>query len=221
MKQHKWLSWYDAVDAGPSPAGAQRSGTRSRAPDAVDAPADETPCTSFEEVVRRYGRFVMGKIVLRLSSDASRSLRDDIFQEVFARAGQRFQGKDGIPHPVTVFLLALVVGEVRTQVRRHTQELRRFAGELDEEAMPASRPDSEQLCQARQEEARKRQLVMDALEAMRPESAVLIRRVDIEGRSYEEVARELGCSANAVSHRLERARLQFSKIIRELTEEQR
>jgi RNA polymerase sigma factor (sigma-70 family) len=160
----------------------------------------------------------MDRIVVRLSSDASWTLRDDIFQEVFAKAGRRFRGPGGIPHPVTVVLFALVISEVRTQTRRQVQARRRLAEEPDEEVTPASKPGPEQLYETHQEQAWKRQLVAEALGAMRPESAALIRRVDIEGLSNDELALELGCSANAVGHRLERARAQFSKIIHELRE---
>jgi RNA polymerase sigma factor (sigma-70 family) len=135
---------------------------------------------------------------------------------VFVKLGRRVRADQQVPHPVAELLARLVDSELRILARRRARARRRLAAELDEEAMPASKPDPEQLYAQRQDEAWKRQLMTDALGAMRPESAALIRRIDVEGRSNEEVARELGCSANAVGLRLERARAQFSKIIRGL-----
>jgi RNA polymerase sigma-70 factor (ECF subfamily) len=208
MKQSTFPSWKPPALAGPSPAGVERSGTRPRPPE------EEIPCTSFEEVVRRHASFVMEKVVVRLSSEASRSLRDDIFQEVFAKAGRRFRGREGIPHPVTDFLARLVASEVRIQTRRRARD--RLTGDPDEEAAPASKPDPEQLCARYEEEAERRRLVEAALQAMRPESAIMIELADIEGRPYEEIAREIGCTSLAVKLRVLRARAQFSKVIHDL-----
>jgi RNA polymerase sigma factor (sigma-70 family) len=178
------------------PRRVRRSGVRARI---VEDP--EVPCATVDEVHHRHRVFVLRQIQLRLRSWASRRLVEDIFQGV-------------VPYPVRPVLDDLVYSEVRIQTRSEARQ--RVDGEPDEDAVPTSQPDPEQQVAQAEDSAARKGLLEIAFCRMRPDSAALIRMIELEGLSHEQAAERLGCSTGALAQRLRRARQSFSQALLEL-----
>jgi RNA polymerase sigma factor (sigma-70 family) len=126
----------------------------------------------------------------------SEAMARDLFQEVCLITAQR---EEGLPRPVMPY-----VREVVRKLKANLRAKQRPEVELPEEA-PTSRPGAERLLVAAE-------IVTATLAKMRPNDAWIVRAIDLDGSSYEDVARHLGCSERNAVLRHHRAKKRFAKL---------
>ncbi len=170
----------------------------------------------FDEVIERYYRRIYA-LVYRMVGDSEAAA--DLTQDTFVRAWQAwalFRGDS----QVYTWLYRIAVNLTRNYFERRARERRTFAPELcsgeqpDEAQCPPEPPDDRFDPERWVENRQLGQLVAEAVLQLRPEQRVIIVLRDFEGLSYEEIAKILGCSVQAVKSRLFRARAALRKILR-------
>lgn len=160
--------------------------------------------TRFTELYRRHHAAVWTYALRRLPPGADPA---DAAAEVFAVAWRRLDGVP--PEPETLLWLyatarRVVANQARSAVRR--QRLTgRLAG-LRDSREPSTDPQPTEHAE-----------VLAALDRLRPADREAIRLVVWEDLPVQDVARVLGCSANAVSLRLGRARRRLGAELAHLT----
>jgi RNA polymerase sigma-70 factor (ECF subfamily) len=124
----------------------------------------------------------------------------DLFQDLCVIVARR---PGGLPDPVMPY-----VRDVARKLKANVYRAKRPEEPIDEGA-PVSRPDQERLFAAIE-------TVEAALASMRKKDAWLVRMVDLHGESYEDLARQLGCTPKAAQVRHSRAKGRFKVIVEEL-----
>ena len=194
------------------PPGGLRSGTCLHA---GEDPFDEVLWASFDEVYWRHKSFILQEIRRRLRSRTSRSLLDDIFQEVCAKLDLLLGGTPGaVPNPSRELLLDLVSNQVRSQTRSEAR--RRVSGEPDDDTPPSSRSNPELLYIRAEDTLRRRELFNAVLTELEPAARAALTLVDVDDLSNEDAAAKMGCSKKTLALRLHRARQKFGEVGREL-----
>ncbi len=126
----------------------------------------------------------------------NRELAEDVLQAAYVRALERGTpaiGDEGVVAWFqTVLHNAWLDRARRAGVEGHVA--RRLAAEVDEAVVDPELREAVCAC------------VYDAIDALKPEYAEVIRQVELEGRSVAEVAGETGITANNAGVRLHRAR---------------
>lgn len=164
---------------------------------------------AFAELVRRY-RNQITNYVYRMTNDFELSV--DLAQETFLRvfrAAERYQTTYAFSTYIYRIATNLAISELRSRKRRRLVSLTGFfqgrdkdAGEVTEFDPPDARP----LQDSTLVDAERRGAVARAIATL-PEkyrAPVILR--DVEGKSYEEIARILDVSEGTVKSRINRAR---------------
>jgi RNA polymerase sigma-70 factor (ECF subfamily) len=133
---------------------------------------------------------VIGRVRARVGSEAD---AEDIFQQALIRAAEHL-GALGDPSKLNAWFDAIVR---RLVLDHHAAVARREGHEVITEVMPEPAPEREvEVCGCS----------LRLIDAMRPEYAEIVRRVDLEEATVMEAADALGITANNASVRLHRAR---------------
>jgi RNA polymerase sigma factor (sigma-70 family) len=126
----------------------------------------------------------------------SKATARDLFQEACVITAKR---EGGLPRPFMPY-----VREVARKLKANLRDKQRPEVELPE-AAPTSRPGPERLYVAAE-------IVAATLAKMSTKDAWLVRAIDLDGWSYEDVARHLGCSEKNAVLRHHRAKKRFAKV---------
>ncbi len=157
---------------------------------------------AFEALVRRHERRVF-RLLLRMLG--SREEAEDVAQEAFLslhRHGHRFRRESRFSTFVYRVAANAALNRRRSlgRSRGRVEELReRQAAGYDLPSSPRDPEDAAAGSQAQQH-------VQEALDALPPDLRVAIVLYDIEGQSYQDVAKALGIPEGTVKSRIHRAR---------------
>lgn len=175
------------------------------------AKADGTTSRSFEELVRRHQRFVVGncRVITRSPNDA-----EDLAQEVFVKAFfalRRFEGR-------SQFRTWLQ----RIKVNHCLNHLRKTRGtvtvDIESVAPEGNRGmQTEATAESRLQAAGDREQIMRVLDAMSDTLRIPLMLRDGDGQSYDEIAEHLGIGLSAVKMRIKRGRAEFRERFARVT----
>ncbi len=168
---------------------------------------------AFPELVERY-RTRLVAFVSRMIGDRDRA--EDLVQEAFMRVYRHLHRFDPTKKFSTwIYTIAsnLAKNELRNRSRSPLvfYESRHPVGEVDHRPLQfedaTSRPDDMFA------HRHLRELVESAVARLSPHHREVFVLRELEGRSYEEIARSIGCNLGTVKSRLNRARSAFAETI--------
>jgi len=175
----------------------------------------------FEEVVERYYDKVLN-LAFRLMGD--REEAHDLTQEVFIHAFQaydRFRGEA----EVFTWLYRITVNLAKNrykQLQREREHRWEILEEMDEEGEEETEPfeweDTKLSPETLLEQKELAEAIQKAIDELPEDQRVTLVLRDIEGLSYQEIARIQGCSVEAVKSRLFRARSALRKKLKPFLE---
>ncbi len=168
-------------------------------------------------LVKRY-RTPLYNFVYRFVND--RETAEDIVQETFLRCLRHSHQYPAIEQ-VSTWLYTIAGNLAKTELRRRKrwhwipigpnegEERTSFYEPVDKECLPGEQTDSQQV----------KETVVEAIHRLPEEfrEAVLLR--DLNGFSYEEIAKIINCPVGTVKSRVNRGRLRLQKSLRNLAEE--
>jgi RNA polymerase sigma-70 factor (ECF subfamily) len=168
-------------------------------------------------LVKRY-RTPLYNFVYRFVGD--RETAEDIVQETFLRCLRHSHQYSAIEQ-VSTWLYTIAGNLAKTELRRRKRwhwipigpsekdERTSFYEPVDKERLPGEQTDSKQV----------KETVVEAIHKLPEEfrEAVLLR--DLNGFSYEEIAKIINCPVGTVKSRVNRGRLRLQKTLRHLAEE--
>jgi len=168
-------------------------------------------------LVKRY-RTPLYNFVYRFVGD--RETAEDIVQETFLRCLRHSHQYPAIEQ-VSTWLYTIAGNLAKTELRRRKrwhwipigpsedEERKAFYEPVDKERLPGEQTDSRQV----------KETVVDAIHRLPEEfrEAVLLR--DLNGFSYEDIAKIINCPVGTVKSRVNRGRLRLQKSLRNLAEE--
>lgn len=167
---------------------------------------------AFSELVRRYQRQVANLVYLTMGT---RDGLEDLAQEVFIRVHRslpRFNFRSSFFSWVYRITVNLCIDEIRKRKIRRALSLEFLAEGGDQRVLdhPAHSTPADDLLKEE-----RRQMVLDGLQALSPmHREVLILR-EYQDLPYEEIARVLGVSVQAVKSRLFRARTELRNRLKD------
>jgi RNA polymerase sigma-70 factor (ECF subfamily) len=171
---------------------------------------------AFEELVRRYQRQVANVIYLTMGS---REEVDDLTQEVFMRVHRslsRFERGASVFSWIYRIAINLCIDEIRRRKIRKTMSLEFFTDHrLERERQSKARPSADE--QTLKEE--KNQMIRDALQKLSTVHRQVIILREYEEMSYDEIAKTLRISTQAVKSRLFRARDELRNLLKDYFKE--
>ncbi|HEY0079033.1 MAG TPA: sigma-70 family RNA polymerase sigma factor [Pyrinomonadaceae bacterium] len=164
--------------------------------------------TAFAELVRRY-RNQITNYIYRVTNDYEASV--DLAQETFMRlyrAADRYQQSHAFSTYIYRIATNLAISELRRRKRRRLISLSGFfqGREHGETPCELDPPDLRPLQDAALIEGERRAAVSRAIRTLPDKYRAPLVLRDIEGRSYEEIARILEMSEGTVKSRINRAR---------------
>jgi RNA polymerase sigma-70 factor (ECF subfamily) len=172
---------------------------------------------AFEELVRRYQRQVANIIYLTLGN---RDEIEDLTQEVFIRVYKslaRFEHDASVYSWIYRITVNLCIDEIRRKKIKRTLSLQWFTDykleqerKFKEKTTPADNVLSEE----------RRQMVREALLKLSPLHRTVIVLREYEDLSYEDIAKTLNISTQAVKSRIFRAREELRKMLGEYFREE-
>jgi RNA polymerase sigma-70 factor (ECF subfamily) len=174
----------------------------------------------FEEVVERYYDKVLN-LAFRLMGD--REEAHDLTQEVFIHAFQaydRFRGEAEVftwLYRITVNLAKNRYKQLQRE-REHRWEILEETDEEEEETEPFEWEDTKLSPETLLEQKELAEAIQRAIDELPEDQRVTLVLRDIEGLSYQEIARIQGCSVEAVKSRLFRARSALRKKLKPFLE---
>jgi len=174
----------------------------------------------FEEVVERYYDKVLN-LAFRLMGD--REEAHDLAQEVFIHAFQaydRFRGEAEVftwLYRITVNLAKNRYKQLQRE-REHRWEILEETDEEEEETEPFEWEDTKLSPETLLEQKELAEAIQKAIDELPEDQRVTLVLRDIEGLSYQEIARIQGCSVEAVKSRLFRARSALRKKLKPFLE---
>ena len=196
----------------------------------VSHQSDDTPLiaraqagdlAAFDELVLRHQREVFA-VALRMLGDQDEA--KDVSQDVFVRAYQGIRSFRG-EAKLSTWLVSITINLCRNQRRWWARRRRFIVASLDEPvgtgrsgfgeegalghdvADPSPTP-----AMAAERSERQQQLVALLLRLDEADREVIVLR-DLQGHSYEEIAKMLGCRLGTVKSRLNRARLHLRALL--------
>jgi RNA polymerase sigma-70 factor, ECF subfamily len=162
--------------------------------------------TAFQEIVRRY-RTPITNFVFRMLNDYEMAV--DLAQETFLRiytSAARYEANYNFSTYIYRIASNLAISEIRKRRRRKVVSFFGMFGGSDDDALEFDPADERPLAEDALLSDERSRAVTRAVASL-PEkyrTAVVLR--DIEGRSYEEIARILDLSEGTVKSRINRAR---------------
>ena len=163
---------------------------------------------AFAELVRRY-RNQITNYIYRITNDYDVSI--DLAQETFIRvfrAADRYQSSHAFSTYIYRIATNLAISELRRRKRRQMVSLTGFFQRRDQEgeSCELDLPDTCPLQDTTLVEDERRRAVGRAIATLPDKYRAPLVLRDIEGRSYEEIARILDMSEGTVKSRINRAR---------------
>lgn len=171
---------------------------------------------AFAVVVHSYGATVAQALARRVPAQDVQEVAQDVFVRLY-RSLPTYRGDA----PLRVWILAIArlaaADHWRRQYRRRDVAMSDFdeAGQIGVEAAWQKQQAGREADARRREAARR--LLEAGLAKLSPDDRAVITLTELEERSMEEAARELGCGLSAVKVRAFRARKRLGKILAELT----
>ena len=168
---------------------------------------------AFSAILRAYERLVAADLVRRLPAQDVQEVAQDAFVRVY-RSLPSFQRRV----PLRSWVLAIARRAAMDFWRRKYRHPETPLGDMSDGGGEEPGPEEAAAYRAhqeasREEEARlrRREWLEAALARLSPDDRAVITLVELEERSMEEAARELGCGLSAVKVRAFRARLRLKK----------
>jgi len=208
-------------------AGDQGAGRTVTAPAVLNAPdrwpsVDERPAReserhgypateAFDDFFQAYEQRIFN-LVYRLVGDYEDAT--DLTADTFVRALRAYDSFRGEAHPYT-WLYRIALNLCKNYFRQQQHRARVHAFSLDApadhegETLPRDIEDTSQEPHQRTEAKELEREVQKCLLSLRADLRALIVLRDLQGLSYQEIGRVLGCSEKAVKSRLFRARSQL------------
>ena len=170
---------------------------------------------AFDEFFQAYEQRIFN-LVYRLVGDYEDAA--DLTSETFVRALRAYDRFRGEAHPYTwLYRIALNLCKNYFRQQQHRSRVHSFSldspAEHDGELIAREIEDGGQTPQQSVEAKELEEQVAKHLLALRPEFRELIVLRDLQGLSYLDIARVLGCSEKAVKSRLFRARTQLREAL--------
>lgn len=168
---------------------------------------------SFGLLVRMYEKKVRN---LAFQFTRNEAVADDLAQEIFIKAYfalPKFRGQSEFG----TWLYRIGVNHIKDHLRKPVRELP-LSIVPEDRTVPSQSSEAEQ--DARDFE-RRRAVVRTCLEALPPKLRIIITLRDIQGMSYDEIARTLSISQGTVDSRLFRARQLLRKRVNAFLEKGR
>jgi RNA polymerase sigma-70 factor (ECF subfamily) len=171
---------------------------------------------AFEELIRRYQRQVANLIYLTLGN---REEVDDLAQEVFIRV---YRSLHRFEHDASVFswiyriTMNLCIDEIRRRKIKRTLSLEFFTDhtlERERQSKESSTAHDDLLLQE------KKRMVSNALQRLSPLHRQIILLREYEDLTYEEIAKTLRISTQAVKSRIFRAREELRTLLKDYFKE--
>ena len=183
---------------------------------AQDGERNGHPVTeAFDDLFQAYEQKIFN-LVYRLVGDYEDAT--DLTAETFVRALRGYERFRGDAHPYTwLYRIALNLCKNYYRQQQHRSRVHSFS--LDSPVDPEGEGPSREIEDTSQEphqriEAKELQgQVEKCLLSLRPDLRELIVLRDVQGLSYQEIGRALGCSEKAVKSRLFRARSQLREAL--------
>lgn len=194
-----------------------RRGKRVEPTNAVTPTVNKPP---FEEVYDRYYDNVFN-LAYRLMGD--REEAQDLTQEVFLhafRAYESFRGESQVftwLYRITSNLAKNRYKQLQRE-REHRWEILEEHEDEEEEIEPFEWEDTSLSPETLLERKERSEAIQKAIDELPEEQRITVVLRDIEGLSYQEIAKILGCSVEAVKSRLFRARSALRKKLRPFLE---
>lgn len=171
---------------------------------------------AFEELVRRYQRQVANIIYLTLGN---RDEVEDLSQEVFIRVYKsltKFERDASLYSWIYRIAVNLCIDEIRRKKIKRTLSLEFFSeGKLEEEKKNKSQTSAADGVLAKE----KRQVILDALQKLSPVHRTVIVLREYEDLTYEQIAKTLHISTQAVKSRIFRAREELRELLKDYFKE--
>lgn len=169
-------------------------------------------------LVRRYAA-PLSNFVYRFVGD--RETAEDIVQETFLRCLRHKHQYPAI-EKVSTWLYTIAGNLAKTELRRRKRWHWIAIGPSsdDEERTPYFEPVDADLLPGEVTDARKvRALVIDAIGELPQEFREAVQLRDLDGLSYDEIAKIIDCPVGTVKSRVNRGRLRLQKRLRNLADE--
>lgn len=170
---------------------------------------------AFSVIVATYQRLVAADLARRLPAQDVQEVAQDAFVRAY-RALPRYRGEA----PLRIWLLRICRHAAMDFWRKHYRRRDRLFCDLDEaglfhvEKAHQERLAEQQANQDAQDLAR--EWIASALKRLSPDDRAVITLVELEDRSMDEAARQLGCGLSAVKVRAFRARRRLKAILKEI-----
>ena len=159
---------------------------------------------AFEQLVVRHHEVVLRVSARVVGDDDAEDVAQDAFLRAFHRL-DRFRGDA----PFRAWLLSITHNTALSTAGRHARVAPSESVEDQESDVRTERTPAEQL------ELRERLARLDTkLKGLSPEHRIVLVLRDIEGLTYEEIARITGTPLGSVKGRLHRARNEMVKLLR-------
>ena len=165
----------------------------------------------WDAIVLRDGPAVWRTVYRLLGNRAD---ADDCFQETFLAALHVWQ-REAIQHPHAL-LQKLATARALDRLRGRYRRARREGCSIDWEGLSASQSPPLQLAEAAELSERLR----EALAALPAKQAQAFCLFSLDGWDYQQIARQLDCTINAVGVLLHRARRRLRELLAETVKEQ-
>lgn len=170
---------------------------------------------AFAEIIRTYERLIAADLARRLPAQDVAEVAQDAFVRAF-RALHSYRGTA----PFRCWLLQIARRAAMDFWRKKYRRRERLFSELDEAAHRHLEARRQAHCAeaqaAREAQDSARELLEDALRQLPPDDRAIITLVELEDRSMQEAARELGCGLSAAKVRAFRARRRLRTILEHL-----
>jgi len=160
---------------------------------------------AFEELVKMYNPKVFH---LAYSFVRDRASADDLAQEVFIKTYQALP-KFRADSEFGTWLYRIAVNHIKDHLRKTARRKEVSLDELGDG--PIAVADSAEERDRVREEEEKRRLVFRVLGNLPPKYRLILTMRDVQGMSYDEVAKVLGVAPGTVDSRLHRARKMLRK----------
>jgi len=160
---------------------------------------------AFEELVKMYSRKVFH---LAYGFVRDRAAADDLSQEVFIKIFRSLE-KFRSDSEFGTWLYRVAVNHVKDHLRKTARRKEVSLEDLGEGPIAVADPAEER--EAERETEAKRRLLFRILESLPPKYRLILTMRDVDGLSYEDVAKILDIAPGTVDSRLHRARKMLRK----------
>lgn len=170
---------------------------------------------TFDQLFQAYEEKIFN-LIYRLVGDYEDAA--DLTSDTFVRALRSYHRFRGDARPYTwLYRIALNLCKNYFRQQQHRSRVHSFSLdskiEQDGESLPREIEDSGQRPDARAESAELQAQVARCILSLRPDFRTLVVLRDVQGLSYQEIGRIVGCSEKAVKSRLFRARAQLREAL--------